>query len=319
MPVPDGHKKIPLGISSCLIGEKVRFDGGHKQNRYILDTLGQYFSFRPFCPEMAIGLGVPRETIRLVEVEGKTEAVGNKNAELNVTGALVQSAHEQRSWHQNIFGYIVKKDSPSCGMERVRVYHEDQPQRSGSGLYTATMMQNFPTLPVEEEGRLGDPVLRESFVKRVFIYRRWHEMLVTGLDWASLTDFHARHKLILYSHDQQRGRKLGRELSAAHQGSIEEYAPLYLTEMMNILKIFAKRSNHVNVLEHVRGYLKQDLDKSDKEELGNCIENYRLGLLPLIVPITLLRHHFRRNPNQYIERSYYMQPHPDELMLLNSL
>jgi len=319
MPVSNGHKKIPLGISSCLIGEKVRFDGGHKRNRYILDTLGQYFSFHRFCPEMAIGLGVPRETIRLVEVEGKTEAVGNKNAGLNVTRALIQSAHEQRSWHQKIFGYIVKKDSPSCGMERVRVYHKEQPQRSGKGLYTEAMMQNFPALPIEEEGRLGDPVLRESFVKRVFIYRRWHEMLDAGLDWASLTDFHARHKLILYSHDQELGRKLGRELSATHKEPIEEYAPHYLAEMMRILKIFAKRSNHVNVLEHVRGYLKQELDKSDKQELSNCIENYRRGLLPLIVPITLLRHHFRRNPNQYIEHSYYMQPHPDELMLLNSL
>ena len=319
MPVPDGHKKIPLGISSCLVGEKVRFDGGHKQNRYILDTLGQYFSFRPFCPEMAIGLGVPRETIRLVEVEGNIEAIGNKSAGLNVTRELIRNAHDQRSWHQDIFGYIVKKDSPSCGMERVKVYRKDQPQRSGAGLYTKAMMQNFPALPVEEEGRLGDPVLRESFVKRVFIYKRWHEMIDTGLDWASLTDFHARHKLILYSHDQELGRKLGRELSTAHEHPIDEYAPRYLAEMMKILKIFAKRSNHVNVLEHVRGYLKQDLDKSDKEELGNCIENYRRGLLPLIVPITLLRHHFRRNPNRYIERSYYMQPHPDELMLLNSL
>jgi uncharacterized protein YbgA (DUF1722 family)/uncharacterized protein YbbK (DUF523 family) len=319
MPVPDGHEKIPLGISSCLIGEKVRFDGGHKQNRYILDTLGQYFSFRPFCPEMAIGLGVPRETIRLVEHDGKTEAVGTRNLDLNVTRDLIRSAHEQRCWHQAIFGYIVKKDSPSCGMERVKVYRNGQAQRSGSGLYTETMMHNFPMLPIEEEGRLGDPVLRESFVKRVFIYKRWQQMVETGLDWASLTDFHARHKLILYSHDQELGRKLGRELAAAHEGPIDEYAPRYLAAMMNILKISAKRSNHVNVLEHVRGYLKQDLDKSDKEELSNCIENYRLGLLPLIVPITLLRHHFRRNPNQYIERSYYMRPHPDELMLLNSL
>ena len=319
MPVADGHEKIPLGISSCLIGEKVRFDGGHKQNRYILDTLGQYFSFRPFCPEMAIGLGVPRETIRLVDIAGKTEAIGNKNAELNVTQALIRISHDQKSWQQKIFGYIVKKDSPSCGMERVKVYHKDQPQRSGIGLYTETLMQNFPTLPVEEEGRLGDPVLRESFVKRVFIYQRWHKMIDAGLDWAALTDFHARHKLILYSHNQDLGRKLGRELSAAHQGPIEEYASRYLAQMMSILKIFAKRSNHVNVLEHVRGYLKQELDKSDKQELSNCIENYRLGLLPLIVPITLLRHHFRRNPNRYIERSYYMQPHPDELMLLNSL
>lgn len=319
MPAIDGYEKIPLGISSCLIGEKVRFDGGHKQNRYILDTLGQYFSYRPFCPEMAIGLGVPRETIRLVEIDGRREAIGNKNAALNVTDALIQSAQNRQSWHRQIYGYIVKKDSPSCGMERVRVYHGDQPQRIGVGLYTETMMQNFPNLPVEEEGRLGDPVLREGFVKRVFVYKRWHDMLADGLDWAALADFHGRHKLILYSHDQDLGRQLGRELSSAHSQLIEDYAAGYLSQLMAILKIFAKRSNHVNVLEHIRGYLKRDLDKSDKRELTDSIENYRLGLLPLIVPITLLRHHFRKIPNEYIERSYYMQPHPDELMLLNSL
>jgi uncharacterized protein YbgA (DUF1722 family)/uncharacterized protein YbbK (DUF523 family) len=317
--VSEGREKILIGISSCLVGEKVRFDGGHKQNRYILDTLGNYFSFRPFCPEMAIGLGVPRETIRLVDIEGRTEAVGNKNPRLNFTRPLIDIASDQKQWHQQVFGYIVKKDSPSCGMERVRVYHQEQPHRNGVGLYTETMMRNFPTLPVEEEGRLGDPVLRESFIKRVFIYKRWHDMLAAGLDWAALTDFHARHKLILYSHNQDRGRKLGRELSAAHHQAIEDYAPGYLVEMMAILKIYAKRSNHVNVLEHIRGYLKQDLDKSDKQELTESIENYHRGLLPLIVPITLLRHYFRRIPNEYIERSYYLQPHPDELMLLNSL
>jgi uncharacterized protein YbbK (DUF523 family)/uncharacterized protein YbgA (DUF1722 family) len=290
------HEKILIGISSCLIGEKVRFDGGHKQNRYILDTLGEYFSFRPFCPEMAIGLGVPRETIRLVEIDGQRQAIGNKNADLNVTDALIQSAQDQKSWHRQIFGYIVKKDSPSCGMERVRVYHQDQPQRNGVGLYTETMMRNFPCLPIEEEGRLGDPVLREGFIKRVFVYRRWHEMLANGLDWAALTEFHGRHKLILYSHNQDMGRRLGRELAATSQeGIAADYAPRYLEQLMAILSIYAKRSNHVNVLEHIRGYLKRDLDKGDKQELTDRI------------------------PNQYIERSYYMQPHPDELMLLNSL
>jgi len=316
----DDPPKILIGISSCLIGEKVRFDGRHKQNRYILDTLGQYFRYRPFCPEMAIGLGVPRESIRLVAVDDKTAAIGNKHPELNFTHSLIQSAEDQASWHQQVFGYIVKKDSPSCGMERVRVYHGEQPQREGVGLYTAKLMQNFPTLPVEEEGRLSDPVLRESFVKRVFIYRRWHELSANGLDWAQLTDFHARHKMILYSHNQQLGRQLGRELAAAQQqGSVLDYTPQYLAQLMAILKISAKRSNHVNVLEHIRGYLKQDLDKSDKQELTESIDHYRRGLLPLIVPITLLRHHFRRNPNPYIERSYYLQPYPHELMLLNSL
>lgn len=313
------QRKIPVGVSSCLVGEKVRFDGGHKQNRYILDTLGQFFCLRPFCPEMAIGLGVPRETIRLVSIDGRSEAIGNKNSHLNFTQALRQSAEDQASWHRQMFGYIVKKDSPSCGMERVRVYHGEQPQRNGVGLYTETMMRNFPALPVEEEGRLGDPVLRESFVKRVIIYKRWHDLQAQGLDWAELTDFHARHKLILFSHNQQLARQLGRELAAAHQQPVTDYAPLYLQQLMAILKISAKRSNHVNVLEHIRGYLKQDLDKSDKQELTDSIDNYRLGLLPLIVPITLLRHHFRRNPNRYIERSWYLQPHPDELMLLNSL
>jgi uncharacterized protein YbgA (DUF1722 family) len=181
------------------------------------------------------------------------------------------------------------------------------------------MMRRFPELPVEEEGRLGDPVLRESFVKRVFVYKRWRDLLEQGLDWASLTDFHARHKLILYSHDQQRGRALGRELSRAQAEPVESFAPRYIAAMMRILASYARRRNHVNVLEHIRGYLKRDLDKSDKRELGDSIENYRLGRLPLIVPITLLRHHFRRHPNRYIERSYYLQPHPDDLMLLNSL
>ncbi len=312
-------QKIPLGISACLLGERVRFDGGHKQNRYIMDTLGQYFSFRPFCPEVEIGLGVPRQTIRLVKSENGVEAVGVKNPDLNVSRELRNVAEAQRNWHQQVFGYILKKDSPSCGMERVRLYQKDQPQRIGVGLYAEVLMKNFPHLPVEEEGRLGDALLRENFIQRVFIYRRWHQLVEDGLTWGALTEFHGRHKLILMSHDQDRARALGRELSNAHQQPVEAYAEKYLAELMQILKIVASRGNHVNVLEHIRGYLKRDLDADDKRELSESIENYRLGLLPLIVPITLLRHHFRKIPNEYIERSYYMQPHPDELMLLNAL
>ena len=297
----------------------MRFDGGHKQNRYILDTLGHYFEFRSFCPEMAIGLGVPRDTIRLTEVGNRLQAVGVRNPEHNVSDALLDIAEQQRAWHADIYGYIVKKDSPSCGMERVKIWSNDQAQRRGTGLYTGVLMRNFPNLPVEEEGRLGDPLLRENFIQRIFVYKRWHEMLKHGLDWGKLTDFHASHKLILYSHDQERGRQLGRELAQSHQQPVTEYAAYYLKELMQILKIVAKRSNHVNVLEHIRGYLKQNLDAGDKAELGDSIERYRRGLLPLIVPITLLRHHFRKNPNDYIDRSYYMRPHPDELMLMNSL
>lgn len=312
-------KKIPVGISSCLLGERVRFDGGHKKSSYITDTLGQYFEYHPFCPEMAIGMGVPRETIRLVAKDEGVRVVGTKNVDMDVTDALVQEGHAQRHWHQHMFGYIVKKDSPSCGMERVKVYKKDSPQRSGIGLYTRTLMENFPNLPVEEEGRLGDAVLRENFVHRVFIYQRWHQMLDEELSWKALTDFHARHKYILYSHDQVAARALGNALSNAHRLDIHDYANSYLSSLMAILKKPASRKNHVNVMQHIQGYLKQELDKDDKQELVESIESYRLGRLPLIVPVTLLNHYFRKHPNDYISNSYYLNPHPKELMLLNTL
>ncbi|RZV49855.1 MAG: DUF1722 domain-containing protein [Pseudomonadales bacterium] len=311
--------KIPIGISSCLLGERVRFDGGHKRNSYILDTLGQYFAYRAYCPEMAIGLGVPRETIRLVDVDGAIRVRGSKNESLDVSEQLEQAAHSQAHWHREICGYIVKKDSPSCGMERVKVYTAGHVERRGSGAYTRVLMDNFPDLPVEEEGRLGDAALRENFVQRVFIFRRWREMLGAEFGWRELTEFHARHKYILYSHDQELTRELGRELADAHKQPLLDYAPKYLSSLMKILKITATRKNHVNTLQHIRGYLKTELDGEDKRELSESIENYRLGLLPLIVPITLLRHHFRRNPDPYIEQSWYLRPHPDELMLLNTL
>jgi uncharacterized protein YbgA (DUF1722 family)/uncharacterized protein YbbK (DUF523 family) len=310
---------IPIGISSCLIGEPVRFDGGHKQNRYILDTLGQYFDFRAFCPEVAIGLGTPRPPIRLINEDNQVQAVGIKDNTLRVTDQLIEVANEQSDWQRNMCGYIVKKGSPSCGMERVKIYNNGIPNQFGAGLYTQTLMENFPNLPVEEEGRLGDPWLRENFIKRVFILNRWKHICNAGLSWSALMTFHGRHKLILFSHDQTLARQLGKELSTATDQPVREYEGVYLSQFMSILKKPAKRTNHVNVLEHIRGYLKHELDKDDKQELTDSIENYRLGHLPLIVPITLLKHHFRKFPNDYIEKSFYMQPHPKQLMLLNTL
>jgi uncharacterized protein YbgA (DUF1722 family)/uncharacterized protein YbbK (DUF523 family) len=318
--VPDNeNNKIPIGISSCLLGDEVRFDGGHKNNAYIKNTLGIYFAFKPFCPEVEIGLGVPREPIRLVVTGEKTICIGTKTTELDVTDKLIQIAEKQRDWQRNIYGYILKKDSPSCGMERVKQYRDGSVERTGVGLYAHRMMQNFPNLPVEEEGRLGDPVSRENFIQRVFIYYRWSKVVASGLSWEALTRFHAKHKLILMSHDQDMSRKLGRELSESSSKDIQHYADEYISRMMSILKIKATRSNHVNVLQHIQGYLKKHLDKEDKRELTESIDQYRLGYLPLIVPITLLRHHFLKYPDAYIENSYYMSPHPKELMLLNSL
>lgn len=315
----DKDGRIPIGISSCLLGEEVRYDGGHKHNPYITETLGEYFGFIPFCPEVDIGLGVPREPIHLIKVDGETRCVGTRSEGLDVTERLIRSADEQQAWQQGICGYILKNSSPSCGMERVRQYCNGSVERTGVGVYAHRMMRNFPNLPVEEEGRLGDPVLRENFIQRVFIYHRWVRLVAAGLDWGALTGFHARHKLILMSHDQDMARGLGRDLSESASKDMPGYADEYITRMMAILRIRATRGNHVNVLQHIQGYLKKHLDREDKRELSESIEQYRLGYLPLIVPITLLRHHFLKYPDAYIDQSYYMHPHPRELMLLNSV
>ena len=218
--MPDNQ--ILIGISSCLLGEEVRFDTGHKHSSFITGTLGQYFTFRSFCPEMAIGLGTPRETLRLVHKEDGIHCVGNKTASLDVTDKMIRNAEEQRSWQQELCGYILKKDSPSCGMERVRVYKGDMPERNGTGLYARVLMENFPNLPVEEEGRLGDPVLRENFIKRVFVFRHWKDLVAEGLTTHRLMDFHAQYKFVLMSHDQNRARALGRRLAEASGEPVEE-------------------------------------------------------------------------------------------------
>jgi len=318
---------IQIGISACLLGEKVRYDGGHKLQNYITDTLGKFFSFNSFCPEMAIGLGAPRETIRLIQKEEGIRCVGTKTEALDVTEKLLYSAQEQASWHNDLCGYILKKGSPSCGMERVKLYglnqnDPNQPQMKGVGLYAKVLQKNFPYLPIEEEGRLGDACLRENFIKRVYAYRHWKDINQNVLTIGILTEFHAQYKYVLMSHDQARARALGKHLSntaLTTTASMAELSKTYLAEFMSILKVKASTQNHVNVLQHIQGYLKNEMDKDDKQELSETIDQYRQGYLPLIVPVTLLKHHFRRHPTPYIKNSKYLSPQPSELMLLNHI
>ncbi len=314
------HLKIPIGISSCLLGEKVRFDGGHKWNTYISKTLGQYFEFQTFCPELDIGLGIPRKPIRLSR-KGSTQirCVPVDKPQSDFTEVLLLSAERQSSWHRDLCGYILKKDSPSCGMERVKVWDDVMPVREGVGIYASRLMKNFPYLPVEEEGRLGDAVLRENFIQRVFVLHRWKRLLEQGLRLSNLLQFHARHKLIIMSHNQTRNRELGQLLASADKDDVTEIADRYLLKLMQTLKMPATSGNHVNVLQHIQGYLNKPLDKDDKLELSETIENYRLGLLPLIVPITLLNHFFRKHPDEYISNSWYMNPYPQEMSLQNHI
>jgi len=314
--------KIPVGISSCLLGESVRFDGGHKQHSYVQKTLGEYFEFKPFCPEVAIGLGIPRKPIRLIRQAGSEEirCVSTVDASKDFTDDLVNIAQQQAHWQGDLCGYILKRGSPSCGMERVKVYSDKgMPFNDGAGIYAATMMKRFPELPCEEEGRLGDSKLRENFVQRVYVMWRWKQLLESGITVGKLVDFHARHKLILMSHDQQDYRQLGKLVAGIRKDNLQEMLTVYLADLMRALKKIATAGNHVNVLQHIQGYLKQNLDRDDKQELVQCIEEYRSGVVPLIVPITLLNHHFRRNPNEYIERSWYMKPYPAELSLTSNI
>ncbi|HDP88793.1 MAG TPA: DUF1722 domain-containing protein [Thioalkalivibrio sp.] len=316
----DGFKRIRVGISSCLLGEEVRFDGGHKRDAYVVGTLSEYFDFVPVCPEEAIGLGTPREPIRLVQKADGVHVVGVKTVTRDVTEALRAYGEKMAGRMTDISGYILKRASPSCGMERVKVYTEaGMPVTTASGKYAEAFMQAQPLLPVEEEGRLGDPVLRENFIVRVFVYHRWQTLVTHGLTAQALIDFHTDHKYLLMAHDQNAYREMGRLVAQAGNRPLDELANDYVTALMTALRTRATRRQHVNVLQHLFGYVSKHVDAADRAEMIEIIDHYRDGLVPLIVPITLLKHHFRRHPDPYIERQVYLSPHPKELMLRNLL
>ncbi len=311
---------ITLGVSSCLLGEKVRFDSGHKRNAYVVKTLGQYFRFLPVCPEMAIGLGTPRPTLRLLQKGQSIRLVRVKDPSYDVTQKMLEFADAHTLQLSHLCGYILKKDSPSCGMERVRVYEQDgNVKRRGRGLFADRLTHHHPNLPVEEEGRLMDAVLRENFIERVFVYYRWQQLITSGMCVDSLMQFHRRHKFSLLAHDEQKFRQLGPLVASANADNLVDVSESYISQLMQSMQKRASRKRHANVLQHIMGFLKKVLTADDKQELNNIIDLYRLGRVPLIVPITLLRHHLRKAPNPYIEEQYYMAPYPEELMLRNTL
>lgn len=320
-PPPLAADRIRVGISRCLLGESVRFDGGHKRDAFINDRLGRHFEFVSLCPEVAIGLGIPRPPIRLVGDPERPKVLGAKDPSIDVTARLTDYARCQAQMLSGLSGFILKKDSPSCGMERVRVYGQQQgmPARNGSGVFALELMRANPWLPVEEEGRLNDPLLRENFVTRVFVYHRWQRLLAGNLSAAALLDFHARHKYLLMGHSQAAYQRMGRMLSHLAGSDLRALAGDYEAELMGALKRRVTRQRHVNVLQHIMGYLKTTIDGSDKRELTASIESYRRGEVPLVVPLTLLRHYFRRHPDPYIERQVYLRPHPEDLGLLNQV
>jgi uncharacterized protein YbgA (DUF1722 family)/uncharacterized protein YbbK (DUF523 family) len=310
-----------VGISACLLGHNVRYDGGHKRDRFIVETLGKHIEFFPVCPEAAIGLGVPRPTIRLVGDPLQPRLVGVSDANQDVTERMERYAMTQARELKQVSGYILKKDSPSCGMERVKVYSETTQQcaRKGTGVFARVVMQRLPLLPFEEEGRLNDSILRENFINRVYVYQHWQGLLASGITPGNLIAFHTDHKYLVMAHSQAAYQRLGRLLSNLPKRALSETTDRYIDELMHTLKRRVTRKRHVNVLQHIMGYLKKQISRDDKKELSASIEAYRRGETPLIVPITLFRHYFRYHPDSYMSRQVYLQPHPDALGLRNSI
>ncbi|PMY66456.1 MULTISPECIES: DUF523 and DUF1722 domain-containing protein [Pseudomonas] len=318
---PTQADKPRIAISACLLGAPVRYNGGHKESRLCSQALAEFFEFVPLCPEVAIGLGTPREPIRLMGDPRQPRAVGSVDQTMDVTRALTDYGQRMAAELDSLCGYIFMQKSPSCGLERVKVYQDQgrPAELSGRGIHAQAFCSRHPDLPVEEDGRLKDPVLRENFLTRVFAYSAWQDVLRQGLSRRRLTDFHARYKYLLMAHNPEQYKVLGNLLGSMGQSDPAHVGPRYFSQLMAALKKCATRRTHSNVLQHISGYLKQAISRDDKQEMQHLITQYRHGIVPLVVPLTLLKHHLRRHPDPYIAQQAYLQPHPESLSLRNAL
>ncbi len=312
-------EKVRLGISRCLLGEAVRYDGGHKLDRFLRDTLGQYVEYVPVCPEVECGLGIPREAMHL---EGDAEAprLITTRTRRDVTDQMLEWAHRRvvELEDEGLCGFIFKSNSPSSGMERVKITNQSgMPRKIGRGVFAGIFMKHFPSLPAEEEGRLHDPALRENFIERMFVLKRWREMVDRGRRLNGLVEFHTRHKLLIMAHSPKQNTLLGGLVATAKGASTTELFEKYQVLLMDALKLRATVKKQVNVLQHLMGYFKKDLSGDEKQELLEVIDHYREGYIPLIVPVTLINHYVRKYDQSYLKLQYYLNPHPLELQLRN--
>ncbi len=311
--------KPRIGISSCLLGNKVRHDGGHKHEPYITQTLGRHVEWVPVCPELEVGMGVPRETVRLVGSLSNPKMIADKSGKDWTREMQSYSQKRVRSLEEmDLSGFILKKNSPSCGMERVRIFGPKGIfNKQGRGLFAQTLMTKLPLLPVEEEGRLYDPGLRENFIERVFGYGRWQALVSDGRSIKRLVDFHRQEQLLLYAHSETHMRRLGRIVAQAKRMSIsavmEEYGRLF----MEALSHRATARKNTNVMQHMLGYFSKELSSDERKELRGVIGDYRRGLVPLVIPLTLIRHYVEKYDVSSLRGQSYLQPHPKELMLRN--
>jgi uncharacterized protein YbgA (DUF1722 family)/uncharacterized protein YbbK (DUF523 family) len=318
-PVAATDDEIRIGISACLLGQEVRFDGSHKRDRFIVGTLGQFFRFVPVCPEVDIGLGTPRETIRLARLGSEIRLVAPKSGADHTEAMAAYSKEKAEELDRlDLSGYLLKRASPSCGMERVRVYDENNvPEKTGRGLFAQALMDRHPLLPVEEEGRLHDPGIRENFFDRVFGYERMKKLFRSDWSRGDLVAFHTAEKYLLLSHEPEGYQELGRLVARQKELSRGDLADAYRNRYMKALTVQATQNKHVNVLQHMAGYLRDVLDDDARREVHRTIEDYQRGYTPLVVPITLIRHYVVLKNVEYLQGQHYLEPHPKELMIRN--
>ena len=311
--------KVRLGISTCLLGENVRYDGGHKRDRFIIETLGQFVEFVPVCPEVECGLPVPRESMHLVG-DPESPRLVTTRTKIDHTGIMANWARKRvrELEKEDLCGFIFKSNSPSSGMERVKIYNEHgMAQKIGVGMFARAFMDHFPLLPVEEDGRLHDIKLRENFIERIFALKRWRELLDRNQTRGKLVAFHTQHKLLILSHSQKHSRILGKLVAEAKNIPAEQLYSEYQMLFMGALRLKTTIKKNINVLQHMMGYFKKQLSADEKRELLQTIDQYRNEYIPLIVPITLIKHYVRKYDQPYLKQQLYLNPHPIELKLRN--
>ena len=312
--------KMKLGISSCLLGNKVRFDGQHKYDHWLVEVLGRYVEYVPVCPESECGLSIPREAMRLVGDPENPRLLTFKTG-IDHTERMQDFSRRKvmELQDEGLCGFVFKARSPSSGMERIKVYPVGggAPVNKGVGLFAKEFMSAFPLLPVEDEGRLNDPELRENFIERIFVMHRWQTLLRNTPTSGALIEFHTRHKLLLMAHNPALYREMGKLVASVAQYPLKDFQQLYLEMLMRALAFAATPSKHQNVMQHILGYFKQELTSSEKTEMLELISEYKTRTLPLIVPITLLNHYVRKYDKPYLAQQYYLHPHPQELALRN--
>lgn len=311
------QEKITLGISSCLLGENVRYDRGHKLDHFLRDTLGQYVTYVPVCPEVEAGFGIPREAMRLVGDPEKPRLVTSKTS-IDHTEKMIRWANARvpELERENLCGFIFKKDSPSSGLVKVKVYDDkNMPQKKGRGIFARRFIEYFPLTPVEDEGRLHDPRLRENFIEQIFTLKRWRDAIAGRPKVGNVVDFHSKNKLLIMSHSQKHASSMGKIVAMGKQLGTEHLYKQYGELLIHAMRLKVTTAKHINVLQHIMGYFKNQLSPDEKQELLEIFSSFRNGNIPLIVPMTIINHYVRKYEQPYLAAQTYLNPHPVELKL----